>query len=83
MQQQIGEMELKSLASRQFLFGIAAQYEEYPQKDYKVEIAAVKTLVTNQAIVMSQQNPLHRYYQNVRAGLHWMILHFKCLLKTT
>ncbi|MCQ6281249.1 acyl-CoA dehydrogenase family protein [Bacillus sp. EB600] len=83
IQQQIGEMELKLLLSKQFLFGVAAQYEESPQKDYKLEIAAVKTFVTNQAIEivdlamrivgarsLSQQNPLHRYYQNARAGLH-------------
>jgi alkylation response protein AidB-like acyl-CoA dehydrogenase len=83
MQRQIGEMEMKLLASREFLYSIARQYEENPNKDFKVEMAAVKTFVTNNAIEivdlamrivgarsLSQQNPLHRYYQNVRAGLH-------------
>ena len=83
MQQQIGEIEVKLIASRQFLYGIATQYEENPNKDFQVEMAAVKTFVTNNAIQivdlamrivgarsLSQQNPLHRYYQNVRAGLH-------------
>jgi alkylation response protein AidB-like acyl-CoA dehydrogenase len=83
MQQQIGEMELKLIASREFMYSIAKQYEENPDKDFKVEMAAVKTFVTNNAMEivdlamrivgarsLSQQNPLHRYYQNVRAGLH-------------
>lgn len=83
MQQQIGEMELKLIASREFMYSIAKQYEEKPDKDFKVEMAAVKTFVTNNAMEivdlamrivgarsLSQQNPLHRYYQNVRAGLH-------------
>lgn len=83
VQQQIGEMELKLLASRQFLYSVAAQYEENPEKDFNLEMAAVKTFVTNNAIEivdlamrivgarsLSQKNPLHRYYQNVRAGLH-------------
>lgn len=83
VQQQIGEIELKLLASRQFLYSIAAQYESNPEKDFQVEMAAVKTFVTNTAIEivdlamrivgarsLSASNPLHRYYQNVRAGLH-------------
>jgi alkylation response protein AidB-like acyl-CoA dehydrogenase len=83
MQQQIGEMELKLISSREFLYSIAKQYEENPYKDFKVEMAAVKTFVVNNAIEivdlamrivgarsLSQNNPLHRYYQNVRAGLH-------------
>lgn len=83
MQQQIGEMEMKLMVSREFLYAVAGQYEEEPQKDFQSELAAVKTFVTNQAMEivdlamrivgarsLSQQNPLHRYYQNVRAGLH-------------
>ena len=83
IQQQIGEIEVKLMASRQFLYGVATQYEENPNKDFQIEMAAVKTFVTNNAIdivdlamrivgarSLSQQNPLHRYYQNVRAGLH-------------
>jgi alkylation response protein AidB-like acyl-CoA dehydrogenase len=83
MQQQIGEMELKLIASRGFMYSVAKQYEENPDKDFKVKMAAVKTFVTNNAMEIvdlamrivgarstSQQNPLHRYYQNVRAGLH-------------
>lgn len=65
------------------MYSIAEKYEKNPAYDFKTEMAAVKTFVTNQAIEMvdlamrivgarslSQQNPLHRYYQNVRAGLH-------------
>jgi alkylation response protein AidB-like acyl-CoA dehydrogenase len=83
MQQQIGEMELKLIASREFMYSVSKQYEENPDKNFKVEMAAVKTFVTNNAIEivdlamrivgarsLSQQNPLHRYYQNIRAGLH-------------
>jgi alkylation response protein AidB-like acyl-CoA dehydrogenase len=83
MQQQIGEMELKLLSSPQFLYAISEQYEQNTHKDFKIEIGAVKTFVTNNAIdivdlamrivgarSLSQKNPLHRYYQNVRAGLH-------------
>lgn len=83
MQQQIGEMELKLMAAREFLYTIARQYEENPQKDFKTEIGAVKTFVVNQVIEivdlamrivgsrsLSQKNPLHRYHQHVRAGLH-------------
>lgn len=83
MQQQISEIELKLMSSRQFLYGIAEQYEQNPEKDFKIEIGAVKTFVTNNAMEivdlamrivgarsLSQKNPLHRYYQNVRAGLH-------------
>jgi alkylation response protein AidB-like acyl-CoA dehydrogenase len=83
MQQQIGEMELKLISAREFLYSISKQYDENPEKDFKIEMAAVKTFVTNNAIEivdlamrivgarsLSQKNPLHRYYQNVRAGLH-------------
>lgn len=83
IQQQIGEMEVKYKASRAFLYAVAAQYEQHPQTDFQTELAAVKTFVTNNAIEMvdlamrivgarslSQKNPLHRYYQHVRAGLH-------------
>lgn len=83
IQQQIGEMELKLVSAREFLYAIAEKYEKNPDDDVKTEMAAVKTVVTNHAIdivdlamrivgarSLSQQNPLHRYYQNVRAGLH-------------
>lgn len=83
IQQQMGEMELKLMASREFIYAIAKQYEENPLKNFKTEIGAVKTFVVNHAIEivdlamrivgarsLSQKNPLHRYYQNVRAGLH-------------
>jgi alkylation response protein AidB-like acyl-CoA dehydrogenase len=83
MQQQIGEMEVKLISSREFLYSISRQYDENPNEDFKTEMAAVKTFVTNNAMEivdlamrivgarsLSQKNPLHRYYQNVRAGLH-------------
>lgn len=83
IQQQIGEMELKLLSSREFLYSVAERYENNLAYDFKTELGAVKTFVTNNALEiidlamrivgarsLSQQNPLHRYYQNVRAGLH-------------
>ncbi|HZG69941.1 MAG TPA: acyl-CoA dehydrogenase family protein [Chondromyces sp.] len=83
IQQQIGEIELMLISSREFIYSIAKQYEEQIDRDFKTEMAAVKTFVTNQSISivdlamrivgarsLSEKNPLHRYYQNVRAGLH-------------
>ncbi|KKB42947.1 acyl-CoA dehydrogenase family protein [Bacillus thermotolerans] len=83
IQQQIGEMDTLLLASRHFLYGVAEQYEQHPHHHFKEEIGTVKTFVTNQAITvvdlamrivgarsLSEKNPLHRYWQNVRAGLH-------------
>ncbi|WP_338750033.1 acyl-CoA dehydrogenase family protein [Bacillus sp. FJAT-52991] len=83
IQQQIGEMEIHLLSSRHFLYGVAEKYEQHPDIDVQADMAAAKSFVTNQAIKvvdlamrivgarsLSAQNPLHRYYQHVRAGLH-------------
>ncbi|MBM7650444.1 alkylation response protein AidB-like acyl-CoA dehydrogenase [Bacillus ectoiniformans] len=83
VQQLIGEIEMKLISSRQFLYRVAEEYDRLPNEDFKTEMAAVKTFVTNQAIEvvdlsmrivgarsLSEKNPLRRYYQNVRAGLH-------------
>ncbi|WP_203361785.1 acyl-CoA dehydrogenase family protein [Bacillus sp. REN10] len=83
IQQQIGEMEMLLLSSRHFLYGVAKKYEQHPDIDVQTEMAAAKSFVTNQAMKivdlamrivgarsLSAKNPLHRYYQHVRAGLH-------------
>ena len=73
-------MSLCKLAS---LYQIAKKYDEAEDKlSLQAELAAAKYVVTNAAISIVdkamrivgrkvyQKNPLHRYYLNVRAGLH-------------
>lgn len=82
-QQTIGEMEMKLMAARQFLYRTAEWYDREPDEPIKPQMAAAKAFVTNTAIdvtdmamrivgarSLSEKNPLHRYWQNVRAGLH-------------
>ncbi|MCP8969490.1 acyl-CoA dehydrogenase family protein [Ectobacillus ponti] len=80
----IAEMELELLTARHMMYGVAAQYDASEQRgQLKRELAAVKHVATNAAIAvvdkamrivgarsLSAGNPLHRYYVNVRAGLH-------------
>lgn len=83
MEQSIGEMEMKLMAARQFLYRTAELYDREPNQLIGPQMAAAKSFVTNTAIQvtdlamrivgarsLSQKNPLHRYWQNVRAGLH-------------
>lgn len=83
MEQSIGEMETKLLAARQFLYRTAELYDREPENPIGPQMAAAKVFVTNTAIEvtdiamrivgarsLSAKNPLHRYWQNVRAGLH-------------
>ena len=71
------------MQARVFLYQIAKKYDEAEDKlSLQAELAAVKYAVTNAAISIVdksmrivgakvyQKNPLHRYYLNVRAGLH-------------
>ncbi|KIL45830.1 acyl-CoA dehydrogenase family protein [Jeotgalibacillus soli] len=81
---QIGEMEIKLLSARQVLFHTALLYEEAKNKEQVKELLqSAKVMVTNAAIEivdlalrivgarsMSESNPMHRYYMNVRMGLH-------------
>ncbi|WP_416829195.1 acyl-CoA dehydrogenase family protein [Ectobacillus polymachus] len=79
----IGEMEVEIMNARHFMYSIAEKYDLGYRKEIKGELAAVKYVVTNAAIAvvdkamrivgarsLSAKNPLHRYYVNVRAGLH-------------
>jgi alkylation response protein AidB-like acyl-CoA dehydrogenase len=86
VQQKIGEMELKLMQSEYFLYGAAKQWDcsnEYERDKMAPVLGAVKLTVTNTAIEvvdlamrivgaksLSLQNPLQRYYRDVRAGLH-------------
>lgn len=85
VQNKIGQIELELIQSRYFLYGVAAQWVDYPErhKELQPQLAGVKNAVTNAAISIVDQsmrvvgalslqrsNPLQRYYRDVRAGLH-------------
>jgi len=86
VKQKIGEMELRILESESFLYTIAKKWDESDEKTrqlMKPELGAVKLSVVNKALEivdlamrivgarsLSKQNPLQRYYRDVRAGLH-------------
>ncbi|MDM5155381.1 acyl-CoA dehydrogenase family protein [Bacillus sp. DX1.1] len=79
-----GELELELMQARTFLYQVASKYDEVEDKQsLQAELAAAKYIATNTAISvvdkamrivgarsLSEKNPLHRYYLNVRAGLH-------------
>lgn len=85
VQRKIGEMELKLLQSRQFLYATADKWIRFPEKRSFMagELGAVKHVTTNAAnevvdlamrIVgarsLAKSNPLQQFYRDVRAGLH-------------
>ncbi|ASN04588.1 acyl-CoA dehydrogenase family protein [Virgibacillus necropolis] len=86
VKQKIGEMELKAMQSQHFLYSVAKKWDESSneiRQTMKPELGAVKLSVVNQAVEivdlamriagarsLSKQNPLQRYYRDVRAGLH-------------
>ncbi|WP_258535749.1 acyl-CoA dehydrogenase family protein [Bacillus sp. 03113] len=86
VQQRIGEMELELMKSRHFLYSVAKMWDSASKEErikLQPELSAVKHAVTNSAIKvvdiamrvvgaksLSMQNPLQRYYRDVRAGLH-------------
>jgi alkylation response protein AidB-like acyl-CoA dehydrogenase len=86
VQQKLGEIELKIMQSEYFLYGVAKQWDlsnEQERGKMGAAFGAVKLTVTNAAIEvvdlamrvvgaksLSLQNPLQRYYRDVRAGLH-------------
>lgn len=86
VKQKIGEMELRILESESFLYTIAKKWDESDEETrqlMKPELGAVKLSVVNKALEivdlamrivgarsLSKQNPLQRYYRDVRAGLH-------------
>lgn len=85
IQQKIGEMDLKLMQARYFMYSIAERWDKNPD-DREVlgeELAAVKTVATNSAnevvdlamrIVggrgLSKSYRFEQYYRDVRAGLH-------------
>ncbi|WP_151680040.1 acyl-CoA dehydrogenase family protein [Weizmannia acidilactici] len=86
IRQKFGEMELKIMQSRHFLYSVAKMWDEAGKEKRKQmgpELGAVKLTVTNNAIEvvdlamrvvgsrsLSAESPLQRYYRDVRAGLH-------------
>lgn len=86
VKQKMGEMELAILESKHFLFSVARKWDgadESMRQTMGPELGAVKLSVVNKAIhvvdlamrivgarSLSENNPLQRYYRDVRAGLH-------------
>ncbi|UJL45459.1 acyl-CoA/acyl-ACP dehydrogenase [Virgibacillus sp. NKC19-16] len=86
VKQKLGEMELLLMESEHFLYGVARKWDESDEEArqaMKPELGAVKLSVVNKAVEvvdlamrvagarsLSRQNPLQRYYRDVRAGLH-------------
>ncbi|WP_369903299.1 acyl-CoA dehydrogenase family protein [Bacillus manliponensis] len=80
----VGELEIELMQARTFLYQVAKKYDAVKEKGtLQAELAAAKYIATNAAIhvvdkamrivgarSLSEKNPLHRYYINVRAGLH-------------
>ncbi|MGM9985823.1 MAG: acyl-CoA dehydrogenase family protein [Bacillaceae bacterium] len=80
----IGEMELLIYSARTTLYNTARAYDDSNDKaKLAPQLGAAKHIVTNHALEivdkamrivglrgLSQSSPLHRYYLNVRAGLH-------------
>jgi alkylation response protein AidB-like acyl-CoA dehydrogenase len=85
IKQKIGEMDLKLMQARYFMYAIAERWDNEPESRQSLgtELAAVKTVATNIAnevvdiamrIVggrgLSKNMPFEQYYRDVRAGLH-------------
>lgn len=80
----IGEMELTLTTARHMLYGTIERYEHCDDKTaFKEPLEVTKIAVTNAAMkivdlamkivgarALSESNPMHRYYLNVRAGLY-------------
>ncbi|WP_332691345.1 acyl-CoA dehydrogenase family protein [Halalkalibacter lacteus] len=86
VQMKIGENEADLLQARHFLYSVAAKWDtssEQQRQQLQPELGAVKYQIVNTAntvvdramrVVGAQslfkQNPIQRYYRDVRAGLH-------------
>ncbi|GAB3052928.1 acyl-CoA dehydrogenase family protein [Virgibacillus ainsalahensis] len=86
VKQKLGEMELLLMESEHFLYSVARKWDAADSEirnQLKPELGAVKLSVVNKAVEvvdlamrvagarsLSRQNPLQRYYRDVRAGLH-------------
>ena len=84
VQRAIGEIDLELMNARHFLYSVAEMYDDESRRKLMTnELGVVKHIVTNAAISivdkamrivgaksLQRQNPLQRYYRDVRAGLH-------------
>lgn len=84
VQRLLGEMDLELTRCRHFIYNVAEAYDDEARRPYMTnELGAVKYTITNSAIdivdkamrivgakSLQRQNPLQRYYRDVRAGLH-------------
>ncbi|WP_079477180.1 acyl-CoA dehydrogenase family protein [Halobacillus salinus] len=85
IQEKIGQMEWKLMQAHSYLYSVAKQWDEEPERrdEISADLAAVKLAVTNTAneVVdlamriaggrgLSKQNAFEKYYRDVRAGLH-------------
>lgn len=82
--QKIGDMELELSTARHLLYGTIERYEAATDKTtFEESLDVTKIAVTSAAIsivniameivgsrALSESNPMHRYYLNVRAGLY-------------
>lgn len=84
IQQHIGAIDLELIRARHLIYSVAEAFDDESRRDYLTnEIGVVKHTVTNSAIQivdkamrvvgaksLQRNNPLQRYYRDVRAGLH-------------
>ncbi|WHY78174.1 acyl-CoA dehydrogenase family protein [Neobacillus sp. WH10] len=84
VQQLLGEIDLELIRARHLTYSVAAAYDDVSLREYlENELGVVKHTVTNSAITivdkamrivgaksLGRNNPLQRYYRDVRAGLH-------------
>lgn len=84
VQQHLGTIDLKLIQARHLIYSVAEMYDDEKRRDeLENEVEVVKHTVTNAAIEivdlamrvvgaksLGRDNPLQRYYRDVRAGLH-------------
>ncbi|KAB8131768.1 acyl-CoA dehydrogenase [Gracilibacillus oryzae] len=85
VRQKVGEIDLKLLQARHFMYSVAEKWDKFPDKRKELagELGAVKVVATNSAnevvdLVMrivggrglAKAMPFEQYYRDVRAGLH-------------
>lgn len=86
VQQKLGEMKLRLIQNEYLLYGVARDWDNADEKGREAlgdALGATKVSVVNNALdvvdlamrlvgakSLSENNPLQRYYRDVRAGLH-------------
>lgn len=86
IEEKLGQMEIKLLAARTFMYDLATRWDLASSGDrsrLRPELGAVKVMATNSAIEVvdlamrivggrsiSRDIPLERYYRDVRPGIH-------------